>query len=117
MSLKPRHRTTVFPQTRVTRNFPKNIFELQKSFNSIDDLEKFLFLADATCRDRQAASIEKVHVDIFKESTVARTKVASSLRETLEILLDEDLVRQIKKSEKDVKEGRLVPWNKVRANV
>ncbi len=117
MSLKLQHITTVFPQAKVKRNFPENISQLQKSFQNVDELEKFFFLADAACSSKPAVGIERVHVDIFKKSKITKPKASRSLGETLEILLDKELIKQLRSSTKDVKEGCLVSWDKVKTNV
>lgn len=99
------------------RNFPENISQLQKSFRNVDELEKFFFLADAACSSKPAVGIERVHVDIFKKSKITKPKASRSLGETLEILLDKELIKQLRSSTKDVKEGCLVSWDKVKTNV
>ena len=111
MSLKVKG--TVFPQQKVTRNFPSSYSVLRKSLN-IADAGVFFMLADATCSTRPKVDIEKIHVDIFKRKKIATPKISKKDLETLEILKDPKLMKELKKSKAETRNGRSVSWKKVK---
>ena len=114
MSLKIKG--TVFPQKKVTRNFPENFSTLRKNLD-LFDAGLFFMLADATCSNKPTVNIEKVHVNIFKKEKIAMPKLSPGQRETLEILSDAELMNELTQSRKEVKQGKTVLWSKVKIPV
>ena len=112
MSLK--FKGTVFPQSKVVRNFPANFNKLRKSIRNYEDAETFFMLADATCSTRPKVNIEKIHVNVFEKSVKITPQLAKADRESLEILLDQELMQELKESMEDAEQGRLVPWEQVK---
>jgi prevent-host-death family protein len=51
------------------------------------------------------------------EAVVIAQEDYESLLETLEILSDKELMREIRKSEADLKAGKAVPWEKLKAKM
>ena len=51
------------------------------------------------------------------EAVVISREDYESLLETLEILSDKKLMREIKKAEADIKAGKTIPWEKVKAKL
>ncbi len=113
MSLK--FKETVFPQTKVKRNFTDDFNQLRKQLSSNEDAATFFMLADATCPTRPTVNIERIHVDVFKKNKIVEPKNSSSVFETLMILSDKELLKEIKLSRSDTESGDTVPWKKVRA--
>ncbi len=114
MSLKIKG--TVFPQQKVTRNFSDNFSVLRKTLN-INDAGVFFMLADAACSTRPKVDIEKIHIDVFKSKKIATPKINKNDLETLEILNDSELMKEIKMSQKETKKGGSVQWKKVKIPV
>ncbi|MCH7560088.1 MAG: hypothetical protein IIC67_01740 [Thaumarchaeota archaeon] len=111
MSLKIKG--TIFPQQKVTRNFPENFSTLRKTLN-LNDAGLFFMLADATCSSRPTVNIEKIHVDIFKKEKMVIPKLSANQRETLEILNDVELMKELTLSRKETQKGRTVSWKKAK---
>jgi len=114
MSLK--FKGTVFPQQKVTRNFPEEFSAIRKNLN-LNDAGLFFMLADATCSSRPTVDIEKIHVDIFRKAKMAIPKLSTNQRETLEILNDTELMKELTLSRKETKKGRTIPWKKAKIPV
>lgn len=111
MSLK--FKETVFPQQKVTRNFPEEFSDIRKSLN-LNDAGLFFMFADATCSSRPTVNIEKIHIDVFSKGKIAKPKLSSSQQETLEILNDTELMKELQLSRKETKKGRTVLWKKAK---
>lgn len=111
MSLKTKE--TVFPQKKVTRNFPESFSAIRKNLDLLD-AGLFFMLADATCSTRPTVDIEKIHVDIFKKEKMVTPKISESQKETLEILIDTGLMKELTSSRKETQKGRTVPWKKAK---
>lgn len=78
------------------------------------DREALLMLVDATCSARPAADIEKIHINVFKSKKIMLPKISRADMETLEILIDPELMKEIRMSKKDADDGKIVSWEKVR---
>lgn len=109
MSLKVKG--TVFPQKKVRRNFPEK-FSIVRENLDLRDAGLFFMLADATCSARPKVDIEKIHVDIFKKAKRVTPKISSNQIETLEILSDAELMKELTSSLKE--KGRTIPWKKAK---
>jgi len=107
---------TAFPQQKVTRNFPESFSQIRKNLD-LQDAVLFFMLADATCSARPAVSIEKIHVDVFKKGRVAIPRISADQRETIEILSDAELMKELALSRKEARRGMTVPWKKVKIPV
>lgn len=104
---------TIFPQKNVTRNFPEDFSTLRKNLE-LDDAVSFFMLADATCSSKPTVDIEKIHVDIFKTEKIVKPKLYENQQETLEILNDANLMKELKSSIKETKKGSAVSWKKTK---
>ena len=111
MSLKIKG--TIFPQQKVKRNFPENFSTLRKNLD-LHDAGLFFMLADATCSSRPTVNIEKIHVNIFKKEKMVIPKLSANQQETLEILNDVELMKELTLSRKETQKGRTVPWKKAK---
>ena len=114
MSLKIKE--TVFPQKKVTRNFPENFSTLYKSLDRYDTA-LFFMLADATCSSRPTVDIEKIHVNVFKKEKIVRPELSENQQETFEILSDINLMKELESSITETKKGRTVSWKKAKIPV
>lgn len=117
MSLKFKAKETVFPQSSVRRNFPKNYSQLKKSFRSFEDSATFFMLADATCSTRPTVDIEKIHVNVFSNRKITTPKLSKNIIETLEIMSDDDLLKELKLSRTEARKGKVILWKKAKINV
>ena len=106
---------TIFPQTTVKPAFSTRYSTLRKNIRSHEDAATFYMLADATCAKKAKVDIEKVFVDVFKPQEIAVVEPTNNNLESLEILMDKELMNEIKESRKDATEGRLVSWDKLKA--
>lgn len=111
MSLKIKG--TVFPQQKVTRNFSENFSTLRRTLDH-HDAGLFFMLVDATCSSRPTVNIEKIHVNIFKKEKIVIPKLSANQQETLEILNDVELMKELKLSRKETQKGRTISWKKVK---
>lgn len=111
MSLKIKG--TVFPQKKITRNFPEKFSVMRENLN-LQDAGLFFMLADATCSTKPMVNIEKIHVDIFKKEKMAIPKISANQKETLEILNDAELMKELTSSRKETQKGRTVSWKKAK---
>ncbi len=111
MSLKVKE--TVFPQQKVIRNFSDDFSTLRKTLN-INDAGVFFMLADATCSARPKVDIEKIHIDVFKSKKIVIPEVNADDLETLEILNDSELMKEIKASQKATKKDGTIRWKKIK---
>ena len=107
---------TVFPQQKVTRNFSKDFSAIRKMLNN-NDVTLFFMFADATCTTQPTVNIERIHTNVFKNKKIATPKIDKESLETLEILSDSELLKEIKMSQKAVEKNEAVPWEKVRIQV
>ncbi len=110
-----RIKTTIFPQTTVKPFFSTQYNTLRKNITSHEDAATFYMLADATCAKKAKVDIEKVFVNVFKSQKIALVEPTNNNLESLEILMDGELMNEIKESRKDADEGRLVSWDKLKA--
>jgi len=108
-----RIKRTIFPQTTVKPSFSIRYSTLRKNIRSHEDAATFYMLADATCTKKAKVDIEKVFVNVFKPQEIALVEPTNNNLETLEIMMDRELMNEIKESRKDVDEGRLVSWDKL----
>ena len=115
MSLK--FKETIFPQSKVTRNFTADFNKLRSSLRNNDDAETFFMFVDATCSTRPTANIEKIHVNVFDKLEISIPKLSINDLETLEILNDKELMKEIKLSRAETKHGRSIPWKKAKITV
>ena len=104
----------VFPQTRVKPNFSTRYSILRKEIKSHDDAATFYMLADATCAKKPKADIERVFVNVFKPSKIATATPKIGNLESLEILMDGELMQEIRESKKDADEGRVISWDELK---
>ena len=107
---------TVFPQQKVTRNFSKNFSTMRKTLDN-NDVALFFMFADATCTTQPTVNIERIHTNVFKNKKIAIPKIDKENLETLEILSDSELLKEIKMSQRAVEKNEVVPWEKVRIQV
>ena len=117
MSLKFKAKETVFPQSNVKRNFPKNYSQLKKSFRSYEDSATFFMLADATCSTRPTVDIKKIHVNVFSNLKITTPKLSKNTIETLEIMSDDDLLKELKRSKAEARKGEVISWKKAKISV
>ncbi len=96
-------------------NLPEGIPALRGGLDLYDAVP-FFMLADAACSGRPAVDIEKIHVNIFKKGKIARPRLSEGQQETLEILNDAILMKELESSMAEAKEGRAVPWTKARVS-
>jgi len=91
--------------------FPKNIEDIQQI---ISDIGTFMIFVDNLKRE---SALSFVLVDVFDEMIEEKISIGpkftpyqefSSIFETIEILCDKELVRDIKKGLKEIKEGNLI---------
>ena len=106
---------TIFPQTTVKRSFSTRYSTLRKNIGSHEAAATFYMLADATCAKKAKVDIEKISVNVFKPQQIALVEPADNNLESLEIMMDKELMNEIKESRKDVDAGRLVSWDKLKA--
>jgi len=106
---------TIFPQTTVKPSFSTRYSTLRKNIRSHEDAATFYMLADATCAKKAKVDIEKIFVNVFKPQKIALVEPTNNNLESLEIMMDKELMNEIKESRKDVDEGRLVSWDKLKA--
>ena len=107
---------TVPPQQKVARNFSKDFSAMRKTLNS-NDAALFFMFADATCTTQPTVNIERIHTNVFKNKKIAAPKIDKENLETLEILSDSELLKEIKMSQRAVEKNEAVPWEKVRIQV
>ena len=107
-------RTTEFPQSAVAPGLPKDYRALAKTLGGFEDRAAFFMLYDAACSPRPAAAIEKIHVDVFKNRRITPPEMSEGLVETVRIMADKALMRQIRESQKEVDAGLVVPWEEIR---
>ena len=63
-------------------------------------------------------NIERIHTNVFKNKKIATPKIDKESLETLEILSDSELLKEIKMSQKAVEKNEaVIPWEKVRIQV
>lgn len=110
-----RIKRTIFPQTTVKPSFSTRYSTLRKNIRSHEDAATFYMLADATCAKKAKVDIEKIFVNVFKPQEIALVEPTNNNLESLEIMMDRELMNEIKESRKDVDEGRLVSWDKLKA--
>ena len=106
MSLKIKE--TVFPQKKITKNFPEDFSAICKNLDLLD-AGLFFMLADATCSAKPTANIEKIHVDVFKKEKIVIPKISAGKKETLEILNDVKLIRELTLSRKEIQKSNTIP--------
>ena len=109
----PDIKETIFPQKRIPGNLPENFSTLCKNLDS-HDVESFFMLVDAAYSNRPAVDIEKIHMDVFKKRKIAIPKLSESQQETLEILNDRTMMKELKLSIADAKRGKTTPWEKIK---
>lgn len=113
MSLKFKEKGTIFPQEKVQRNFTDNFTSLRKTLN-VEDASVFFMLADATCSTKPTVDIEKIHVDVFRKEKKITPRISKGWMETLAILNDEELMKEIRLSKEETSRGRTISWKKAK---
>ena len=104
--MSPDIKETIFPQKSIPGNLPEDFSTLRKNLDS-HDVGLFFMLVDATYSNRPV-DIEKIHIDIFKKRKVAIPKLSESQQETLEILNDRTMMKELKLSIADAKRGKTI---------
>ena len=115
ISRSHRIKRTIFPQTTVKPSFSTRYSTLRKNIRSHEDAAIFYMLADATCAKKAKVDIEKIFVNVFKQQEIALVEPTNNNFESIEIMMDRELMNEIKENRKDVDEGRLVSWDKLKA--
>lgn len=110
-----RIKRTIFPQTTVKPSFSTRYSTLRKNIKSHEDAATFYMLVDATCAKKAKVDIEKVFVNVFKPQKIALVEPINNNLESLEILMDKELMNEIKENRKDADKGRLESWDKLKA--
>lgn len=103
----------VFKQGKVR---PKTInrTKIKKSLKEEEDATVFFMLADAMCSNRKIDCIEKFNVDVFKNQKIASPVIPEGLIDTIEVMLDPDMMSQIRAGEAEHKQGKTISWKKVK---
>lgn len=103
----------VFKQGKV-RPKTTNLTKSKKSLGGEEDATIFFMLADAMCSNRKIDCIEKFNVDVFKNQKIASPIIPEGLMDTIEVMLDQDMMSQILAGKAEHKQGKMIPWKKVK---
>lgn len=102
---------TVFRQTAVKRDLVTDYSKLEKEMDGCEDAASFFMLADAACSSRPVVDIERIDIDIFKNQKTVKPIRPPGLIETIEIMHDPEMMRQLRAS---LQESETVPWRKIK---
>lgn len=108
-------KSTVFKQGQVD---PDTVGrgKTRKDIGGKEDIDAFFMLADAMCSDRKVDCIEKFDVGVFKNRRIASPEIPDGLIDTIEVMLDPDMMSQIRAGKSEKNPEKMVPWKKVKAN-
>ncbi len=81
---------------------------------SDDDAALFFMLIDTTSSDKHKINIEKIHKNVFQRAKISKITISDEDMETLEIMLDPQIRKQVKSSLDNMKEKDLGSWNRIK---
>ena len=112
MTLKLKEKTSVFLQKEIKRNSLKK--NIRKSLGS-DDATLFYMLTGTS--DKHKINIEKIHKNVFQNAKIVKITVSDEDVETLEIMLDPQMRKQVKSNLNNMKEKDLVSWSEIKDTI
>ena len=101
----------VFRQEAVRRKHATDYSKIEKNMDGCEDAATFFLLADAACSPHPVSDIERIHVDVFEKQKKVRPARPPGLMDTIEIMRDPTLMRQLRAG---IKEGETIPWEKIK---
>ena len=100
----------VFRQEAVRRKRATDCSKME-NMDGCEDAAMFFMLADAAHSSRPVADIERVPVDVFENQRTVRPTRPPGLMDTIEIMQDPELMRQLRAG---MKGGETIPWEKIK---
>lgn len=112
MSLKLKEKT-IFSQKAIKRNVSKEYETIRKSLSD-DDAVLFFMLKDTISNNNHKMDIEKIHKNVFQKAKIAKITISEADIETLEIMLDPKMKKEIKSRIDDIKKEDMILWDKIK---
>lgn len=104
----------VVPRPMATPVKNGSVREAHDAIENLDDVVAFFILSDCVDSSRPETGIEKVRVNVFKNSKVVRPTASHADLESFEILMEPGALEELQRRKQEVLDGMGVSWDEIK---